>query len=581
MPRTAGPLASNIAIMKIRRPLVLGAAMLAAGLCGTAAAEERGLSDYVQGRYAAAEGELARAADLFEGALSRSPDDKGLLQQAFELAVISGDEELAVSAARQLGEESGFDSAIATLLATDALKRRDWDEMASRVEGLKGTGFGSLVAPVAEAWALVARGKKREAREALAGEPPSGLAKSYWEEHRGHVALATGRRNEAIAAYRPLIVDDEGGNVRIRLALAQALQKDGKDGEAGAILEAAQVTPVILAARADLSDRKRLRHAPGNARTGIATLLLRISSDLSRQRSVPVALTFARIATWLDPDEAAGWLMVSQNLARAEQYESALAAARQVGEDDPSSGTARAQEAALLIAMDRDDDALDMLKAAAAAPGARAQDFVQLGDAYQRAERYSEAIQRYRQALEAGVENDVLRWQTLFLIGASEEQRGDWQAAEVALREAMDIAPEQAVILNYLGYTLLDRGVKQEEAIELIEKAHALEPNDGHITDSLGWAHYQVGDYAKAVETLEKAIARVPGDATINDHLGDAYWQVGRHIEARFRWRAALEGEPSDEQTAAIEAKLAYGYDRGVKMATNARSAAAEGQPES
>ncbi len=93
----------------------------------------------------------------------------------------------------------------------------------------------------------------------------------------------------------------------------------------------------------------------------------------------------------------------------------------------------------------------------------------------------------------------------------------------------------------------------------MIEKAVALRPEDGYIVDSLGWAHYRLGDYAAAVEYLEKAVELVPDDPTINDHLGDAYWKSGRTTEARYQWRQALQFKPDQEDIKPIEAKLDSG----------------------
>ena len=93
----------------------------------------------------------------------------------------------------------------------------------------------------------------------------------------------------------------------------------------------------------------------------------------------------------------------------------------------------------------------------------------------------------------------------------------------------------------------------------MIEKAVELRPEDGYIVDSLGWAHYRMGDYAGAVEQLEKAIELVPQDPTINDHLGDAYWQSGRMNEARYQWRRALQFGPQENEIKPIEEKLESG----------------------
>jgi Flp pilus assembly protein TadD len=101
-----------------------------------------------------------------------------------------------------------------------------------------------------------------------------------------------------------------------------------------------------------------------------------------------------------------------------------------------------------------------------------------------------------------------------------------------------------------------------------------LRPGDGGIIDSLGWSQYRQGHFAEAVATLEKAAALEPADATVTEHLGDAYWRVGRRIDARFRWRAALDLGPDAKQKKAMLAKLDYGLDAALAMATPAEPSA-------
>src|SRR4029450_1847121 len=118
---------------------------------------------------------------------------------------------------------------------------------------------------------------------------------------------------------------------------------------------------------------------------------------------------------------------------------------------------------------------------------------------------------------------------------------------------------DHANLLNYLGYSLLDRGKDLKEAEDLIRKAVDLSPNDGYIIDSLGWGCDGTNQMDKAVEMLEKAISLKPEDPTINDHLGDAYWRVGRKIEARFQWSHARDLKPEPEDLIKIEQKLKSG----------------------
>ena len=114
-------------------------------------------------------------------------------------------------------------------------------------------------------------------------------------------------------------------------------------------------------------------------------------------------------------------------------------------------------------------------------------------------------------------------------------------------------------MLNYLGYSYLDRGVKLGEARKLIEGAYKQRPNDGYIIDSFGWALFMNGEYELAVQNLEKAVESAPSDGTINEHLGDAYWKVGRRNEARFQWNRALSFDIEEAQRVTIRTKLERG----------------------
>ena len=130
---------------------------------------------------------------------------------------------------------------------------------------------------------------------------------------------------------------------------------------------------------------------------------------------------------------------------------------------------------------------------------------------------------------------------------------------------ALELEPDQPLVLNYLGYTWVEQGRNLDEARTMIEKAVELRPDDGYIVDSLGWVAYRLGDLEEAVYQLELAVELVPGDPIINDHLGDAYWQVGRLNEARFQWRRVLTLEPEDELADQIRRKLADGLSAGAE----------------
>ncbi|MGH6954092.1 MAG: tetratricopeptide repeat protein, partial [Alphaproteobacteria bacterium] len=150
-------------------------------------------------------------------------------------------------------------------------------------------------------------------------------------------------------------------------------------------------------------------------------------------------------------------------------------------------------------------------------------------------------------------------WTLLYARGIALERSKQWPRAEADLLRALEFRPEQALVLNYLGYSWADRGENLERAREMIERAVALRPNDGYIVDSLGWVHYRMGQYDKAVIHLERALELKSGDAVITDHLGDAYWQAGRKTEARFQWRRALTLDADQDLRRSIQLKLEHG----------------------
>jgi tetratricopeptide (TPR) repeat protein len=318
-------------------------------------------------------------------------------------------------------------------------------------------------------------------------------------------------------------------------------------------------------ARQRLEAGKRIGALAPDARHGIAWMMSRLAADLSRDKPVPLALLFARVGTFMAPDIAATWLIAGDVLTRSGQNESALLTYDRIPAGDPLSGPAQERRATVLEAMGRDKEAGALLQAATTRSGASADDWTRLGDWHRRADRFDAAIAAYGQAIARAGGADA-GWGLYFLRGSMEERAGNWPAAQADLREALKRSPEEPIVLNYLGYSMLDRGENQAEAVALVERAAKLRPGDGGVIDSLGWAQYRQGRYADAVATLEKATALEPNDPTVAEHLGDAYWQVGRRIEARFRWRQALDLDPSTAQRKTLTAKLDYGLDAATAL---------------
>jgi Flp pilus assembly protein TadD len=127
------------------------------------------------------------------------------------------------------------------------------------------------------------------------------------------------------------------------------------------------------------------------------------------------------------------------------------------------------------------------------------------------------------------------------------------------MKKALELSPEQPYVLNYLGYSWIDQGINLDAGMKMLKRATELRPDDGAITDSVGWAYYRLGQYDKAVEWLERASEQKGDDATVVEHLGDAYWHVGRFREARFEWNRALNQKPDKDRIPVLLDKVSNG----------------------
>ena len=174
-------------------------------------------------------------------------------------------------------------------------------------------------------------------------------------------------------------------------------------------------------------------------------------------------------------------------------------------------------------------------------------------EAYDKAEvSYGEAIKLYETKGEAG-------WFLYYVRGITRERLDLWGLAEKDFRKALSLNPTQPQVLNYLGYSLIEKNSNLDEALDMIERAVKESPDSGYIVDSLGWGYYKLGQYEKAVPNLERAAELMPVDPIVNDHLGDVYWMVGRKTEAEFQWRRALSFDPEADEIERIKKKLKVG----------------------
>jgi Flp pilus assembly protein TadD len=372
-----------------------------------------------------------------------------------------------------------------------------------------------------------------------------------------------GRTGEASKLLEGEIKPGVPASPRLVQALAALRAKQGQTSQSNKLLrEQAElagdegVLPELLAA-AEAGQPPSLPVA--DAAGGIADALLGLAEALSQQRATSQALLFARLAAYLAPDRGDVWLLIGRIEEMQDNNEEAIRAFESVPEGSPYRWEARLAEAAALADAGRDRDAVATLDEMVRDRPSRTDALRELGDLHRRAERFAEAEAAYGAAIARLAHPAPEDWRLFYADGISLERLKRWPEAEARLTRALELSPDQPLVLNYLGYSWVDQGLNLDRGKAMLHRAVELRPQDGFIVDSLGWAYFRTGDYAAAVTQLERAVELEPGDPVINDHLGDAYWRVNRQREARFQWERALTLKPAADAIAEIEDKLRRG----------------------
>ncbi len=541
------------------------AAVLALGV-GVAPAMVR--ADVTPGTYLAARaagqaGDFPAAAAWFDLALTESPGDPFLIENALVAHVGVGNMAAAESLARQ-ARDLGLNIQLANMVQSAiAAGTDDWDAILADLD--EGRSVGPLVDGLARAWAQLGAGAMTEslaAFDAVIAQP--GL-KAFGLYHKGLALAAVGDFEGADAIFA--MTPEEGFQRTRRSVLAHVavLSQLGRNPEATTLLEGVfgpEPEPAIAALRDRLAAGEPIPYDFVNtAQQGLAEVYFSVAGSLLGEIEDGVVLTYAQIALAIDPGLTDARLVAAEALDRMEQYEIAIATYGAVAPDDPAFIAAELGRADVMRRAGDIDRAVDVLSQLSRSNPGIAVVEARLGDMLRRSGDMTGAREAYGRALDLYGDDDPALWLLHYTRGIAAHQLDDWPAAEADFRRALELNPGHPQVLNYLGYSLVERGEKLDEALAMIEQAVAGEPENGAIVDSLGWVYFQLGRHQEAVVQLERAAALEPVDPVINDHLGDAYWAVGRLREAEFQWTRALSFAPEETEADRIRRKLEIGLD--------------------
>ena len=514
-------------------------------------------ANYLVGRLATLRDDHQAASDRLYRALMASPGDATLMDGVVGAALATGDADRAREVARMrvaTGQTPG--GYVQIVRAVEAMDAGRWRVAREALENAHGDPGAQLMGRLLLVWAKTGDGHVDDVTGELGrltNMRPYGGLFAFQQAMALDVA---GRRDAALTAYQT------AENAGLFLAPgterhADLLARSGSRDQALAVLrssEARTANASLQAAAARVEAGGSASAQPLNAVRGAAVGLYGLAAIFQQERGTSQALAALTLANMLDPDLDAARIAFAENQADLHHPDGVRAALARIPEGSPYAESAKIMAAWELKDEGRNDEAVALAQQTAATGTWRARRA--LADLYRSLSRFSDAEPIYTALIESSPQPD---WRLYYSRGLARSELNRWPEAETDMRQALQISPDQPEVLNYLGYSWVDRGERLQEGLAMIQRAAEIRPMSGAIIDSLGWAYFQLGRYDLAVENLEHAVELQPADVTLNDHLGDAYWRTDRPIEARFQWQRALSLNPSATMRTAIQTKLDHG----------------------
>jgi tetratricopeptide (TPR) repeat protein len=506
------------------------------------------------------------ATALFEEALSQDPDNPILMERTFTLLIANGHIDRAIPLAERLVELNPDMRMGQMVLGVKALKSKKFAEAGKHLGKSERGPLANISSGLLSAWAAQGQGETDAALkivETLQGPEWYSVFKNF------NIALINENAGRTDAALKAITAayEAEGGSLRVTEAYARMMARAGKIDEAKQALDRFTQNsvghPLVASLQKDIASGRKPAPMVRNAQEGAGEVLYGLGSAIgSENGGADLATIYLRLANYLQPTNELVIMALGDLTQNAQRFERSIPIFDKVPKTSPLRRNADLQVALSLDAAGKPDLAIKRLKSLIAANPRDIDALTTLATINRTAKRYDEAAKLYTRAIDAITGDNPRNWLIYYFRGIAYERAQQWQKAEADFLKALEITPEEPQVLNYLGYSWIDRGLNLDRATDMIKKAVELRPNDGYIVDSLGWAYYKQDKFEEAVAQLERAIAIKADDATINDHLGDAYWKVGRKLEATFQWAHARDLNPEPADKARILAKLAKGLDK-------------------
>ena len=565
-------------LQNISAKLFLSCAMLIGPNLGAAHSDlqdtiaETGLSgSFLASRVAIGDNDDGVALKFLKRAIALDPENVEISRDLFISLVANGQIDEAAAIVKEVEAIALKNNLASIVKAVQAIRERSWNNADENLGVIEGSDLDKLLREISISWSTFGAGKADDALDRLEKIEGPDWAKVIRDYHAGLMAAIVGGRDEYSIDKFQSVIDNRGvvsvltetylrsieSIVRIKSKLEdkQAAKDSLKYG-----LSIAPSHPPFQNLSIQLDAGEAIAPLIKSPQEGVSELFYNVATALQRDGGSRISKSYLQLADYLHPGSDSIKIAVAELFLQEGNYELSNQYYDSIGEQSPFKRIALLEHATNLSRLEKTEEAIEEMRQLIADEPDDLAGYMTLGGLFSREKRYSEAAEVYEKAIGFVGTPERQHWNLFFRRGIAYERIKEWSKAEPSFTKSLELSPNQAEVLNYLGYSWIDQGINLEKGLELIRKAVELRPSSGFIVDSLGWAHYRIGEFDEAVIELERAVALMPQDPTINDHLGDAYWRVGRKLEATFQWKIALAAkDPEHDDPASVELKLKEG----------------------
>jgi len=517
---------------------------------------------YLAARHASAQRDAQAAAAYYRAALRADPKNTELLERAFISVLADGDIDQAVKLGERVVQVNKNDRVARLVLGVRSVKTKQWSSARQSLAASVRGPVTDLTAALLIAWTQYGAGDVKAAIETVDRLVGADWYVLFKDLHAGMILDAAGQRKEAGRRLERAYKADSSA-LRVVEAYGSYLSREGKKEEALKVYRTFDKTlpnhPLVVQAINDIEAGRKLAPLAQSAQAGAAEVLYGLGAALGRRGGEDLGLAYLQLSLYLAPQHTLALLSLADLYEAMKKPALAINIYEKIPADSPLKRNSDIQMATNLDTLDRTDEARAKLEKLIADNPKDSEAIMALGNILRARKHYAECAEVYSKGIDLIANPEKPNWLVFYFRGICYERAKQWAKAEPDLKKALELFPDQAHVLNYLGYSWVDQGLNLDEGMRMIRRAVEQRPDDGYIVDSLGWAYYRIGNYEEASKHLERAVELKPDDPTINDHLGDVYWRTGRELEAQFQWSHARDLKPEPEDLKKIEEKLRTG----------------------